>query len=121
MLSIADIPFKFLNFRGLICVLIVDNKEFKFTTYNNAKIIQYEVSNGLLDITLKKGCYYLTLTSKYDEGLKLSAPSKGKMEKEIFESVSSDILVTLRKGNDIIFSDVSVNCGLEVVQDLIEK
>ena len=28
MLSIADIPFKLFNFRGLICVLIIDNKEF---------------------------------------------------------------------------------------------
>ena len=116
MLSIADIPFKLFSFRGVICALIIDNKEFKFTTYNNAKIAQYNVTNNLLDITLKRGLYTLNIKSRYDEGLKLSAPVKGKMEKDILESISSKITVVLKKDNTIIFSDVSTNCGLEVVQ-----
>ena len=117
MMSIADIPFKILNFRGFICVLIIDNKEYKFTTYNNAKIIKYDVGNGSLDITLKRASYYLDVKSKYDKGLKLFAPVKGKMEKDIFESITSEILVTLKRGNDLIFSDISTNCGLEVVKN----
>ena len=39
MISIAHIPFYCFSFRGLICVLIIDNKEYHFTTYNNTKII----------------------------------------------------------------------------------
>lgn len=116
MLSIADIPFKAFNFRGIICDLIMDNQEFKFATYNNAKIVKYNVDNNLLDITLKKGSYYLNLKSRYNGGLKLSAPVKGKMEKEILESISSSIVVTLKKDNTIIFFDESTNCGIEVVQ-----
>ena len=49
------------------------------------------------------------------EGYKLYVPIKGKMEKDIFESISSTINVTLMKNNDIIFSDTSTNCGLEIV------
>lgn len=116
MLSIADIPLKFINFRGIICALIMENQEFNFTTYNNTKIIQYDVTNNYLDITLKKANYYLNVKSIYNEGLKLSAPVKGSMKKDIFESICSDITLTLKKDNDIIFSDTSLNCGLEVVQ-----
>ncbi len=116
MLSIADIPLKFVDFRGIICALIIGNQEFKFTTYNNTKIVRYDVTNNYLDIMLKKVNYYLNIKSTYNEGLKLFAPVKGKMEKDIFESICSAITLTLRKDNTIIFSDTSLNCGIEVVQ-----
>ena len=115
MLSIADIPFKLFNFRGIICVLIIDNKEYRFATYNNTKLVEYDITDNLINITLKKGSYSLNIKSTYDVGHKLSAPVKGKMEKDIFESISSLITVTLKKNNVVIFSDISRNCGLEIV------
>lgn len=117
MISIADIPFKIFSFRGIICSLIVDNREYRFATYNNAKLINYSIDNGLIDITLKKGRYYLNLKSKCESGLKLSAPVKGKMEKDILESIDASIIVTLKKNNRVIFSDSSNNCGLEIVDN----
>lgn len=117
MLSIADIPFKFFHFKGIICDLIIDNKEFKFTTYNNAKLIKYNVDDISLNIILEKGNYSLNIESKYTEGLKLFAPIKGKMTKDIFESISSSINVALTQGNIVIFSDTSKNCGLEIVHN----
>lgn len=117
MLLIADIPFKLFNFRGVICVLIIDKKEFKFTIYNNNKIVEYIVNSKTANITLKKGDYHLNIKLDYDKGLKLSAPVKGKMEKDIFESISSAITVTLKKNNIVIFSDTSTNRGLEIVHE----
>ena len=38
------------------------------------------------------------------------------MQKEIFETILADITVTLRLKNEIIFSDTSSNCGLEIVK-----
>lgn len=115
MLSIADIPFKFIDFRGLICTLIIDDQEFKFTTYNNAKIIKYYIDDHSLNIILKKGSYNLNIQSKYGGSSKLVAPIKGRMEKDIFESITTLITITLKKDNNIIFSDTSTNCGLEIV------
>lgn len=115
MLSIADIPFKIFHFTGMICTLLINDKEYKFTTYNNAKILKYETDNGLIDIKLRKGKYNLNIESKYDDGLLLSAPVKGRMEKDIFESICSNIKVELKKENTVFFSDTSSNCGLEVV------
>jgi len=115
MFSVADIPFKVFHFKGVICVLIIDNKEFKFTTYNNTKIIKYDVSDKKINIILKKDNYYLSIESIYSNNFKLSAPVKGKMEKDILESISASIIVTLKENDKIIFSDTSINSGLEIV------
>lgn len=115
MLSIADIPLKLFTFKGFICVLLIDNKEFKFTTYNNAKLVEGEIKEDSFNITLKKDLYILNIKSKYNKGLKLSAPVKGKMSKDIFESICDSITVTLKKGKEIIFNDTSNMCGLEIV------
>lgn len=116
MLSIADIPFKIFNFKGIICDLIIDDVEFKFTTYNNTKLIKCVIDNNNFDITLNKENYFLNVKSKYSSGAKLYAPIKGKMDKNIFESISSLISVTLKEDEKIIFSDTSKNCGIEIVK-----
>jgi len=115
MISVADVPLKVFKFRGIICVLIIDNKEFKFTTYNNTKIIKYNVTKDSINITIKNGEYYLNVESKSDSSKILAAPVKGNMEKDILESITSYITVTLKKNSTIIFSDTSKNCGLEIV------
>lgn len=117
MLAIADIPFGLFDFRGIICDLIIDKNEYRFATYNNAKILEYIIKDDTVIINLKKKNYYLNLKIIYDKGNKLSAPVKGKMSKDIFESISSIIQVTLIKDNKIIFDDTSKNCGLEIVKN----
>ena len=115
MLSIADIPFKLFNFQGIICALIINNREYKFTTYNNTKLIKYDITHNSLEICLKKGYYSLNIHSTYDISQKLSAPQKGKMNKDIFETINATITITLKKKNKIIFCDTSMHCGLEIV------
>lgn len=115
MFSIADIPFKLFTFKGIICVLLINNEEFKFTTYNNAKLIECDIKKDSFNITFKRNLYTLNIKSKYNKGLKLSAPVKGKMAKDIFESISASVTVTLKKKKEIIFCDTSNMCGLEIV------
>lgn len=115
MLSIASIPFKVFEFRGFICALIIDKKEYKFTTYNHSKIKEYTVDNSSITITLKRGPYTLNIKSEEKNGLKLIAPVKGKMTKDILESITAEITITLKKKSEIIFQDTSTNCGLEMV------
>ena len=115
MVSIADIPFKIFSFKGIICSLIIDNHEYRFATYNNTKILNYEI-NGIVNIVLKKGDYYLYIESEYMDGFKLVAPVNGEMNKDIVESISAKTNVTLKKKKRTIFSDTSKNCGLEIVR-----
>lgn len=116
MLSIANIPFKIFSFRGFICSLIINNKEYRFATYNRSKIIEYKIDDNNIDITLKKGNYFLNINSKYNNKFKLKAPVKGNMQKDIFESINSVINITLKENDNIIFNDTSTNAGLEIVK-----
>lgn len=115
MMSIADIPLKTIGFRGLICVLIIGDKEYRFTTYNNSKIVECDVTNGTLNITIKKGKFKLNIFSKLERGQKLSAPQNGKMISKIFENIVSTAKLTLTNRDTVIFSDSSKNCGVEIV------
>lgn len=117
ILSVADIPFKLFNFRGIICSLIINDKEYRFATYNNTKVVEYIIENDFINITLKKDKYTLNIKCKNNIGNKLVAPVKGKMNRDIIESITSTITITLRKNNDILFSGTSTNCGLEIVQN----
>ncbi len=121
MFSVADIPFKAFSFKGLICVVLIENKEFKFTTYNNAKILECDIKDDFFYITFKKDLYTLNIKSKYNKALKLAAPVKGKMTKDIFESISSTATVTLKKEKEIIFCDTSNMCGLEIVKNCLQN
>ena len=113
MLSIASIPFKIFSFTGVICSLIVGDKEYRFSTYNNTKIIKYDVSEGL-NIVLRKGKYILSVKSESVDGYELAAPVKGQMNRKVIESISAVIVVTLKMNGKVIFSDTSNNCGLEI-------
>lgn len=115
MLSIANIPFVYREFRGIICVLIVLDKEYRFTTYNGTKIEKYKVNNKEVNISLKKGNYHLYIHSLNNSSQKLVAPRKGKMNKDILESVNATLEVSLYFYEKLIFKDMSSNCGLEIV------
>ena len=115
MFSIADIPYGVFSFRGFICSLIIEGKEYRFATYNRAKVIKCEVKDNGLEIVLKKGHYYLEIEADKWDGYKLSAPVKGKMEKDIVESISSKVRITFKYDEEVIFRDTSLNCGLEIV------
>lgn len=114
-LSIATIPLSLFSFRGFICSLIVDNKEYRFATYNGSKIIKYNISQDNFNIKLKNKDYLLHIYSNNQNSFSLKAPRCGSMEKEIYESIDSNIYVCLSKNDNILFEDTSKNSGLEIV------
>ena len=115
MISIADIPFKIFTFQGFICILKIKDHEYKFTTYNGAKIIKYKVSDKQIDIEIKKGKHKLFISSAYNNTNNLIAPKEGKMQTKINESIEGFTKITLKKDEKVIFRDISKNCGLEIV------
>ena len=115
-LAIATIPYLCLKFKGLICVLIINHKEYRFATYNNTKIKELKHKKGKIYITLKKGKYTLKVEAKEKNTNNLKAPKHGKMNKEILESINSSIYIELKEKGKIIYKDKSNLCGLENVQ-----
>lgn len=115
MLSIANIPLGNFSFTGIISDISFENKEYKFTTYYGAKLKKYDVNNDSIFIEIQQGNKTLSVSSLSENSNFLLAPSKGKMNKEILESISSKINVQIKEKDKIIFSNSGFNSGLEIV------
>jgi len=116
-LSIADVPFKKINFRGFICAFLVNGKEYRFATYNSARVKHVEIngSGNIVSILIKKNRYRLYINIQRKDSLQLIAPSLAGMKKTITESINSEMKVRLLKGSKILFEGTSLNTGLEIV------
>lgn len=115
--SVAHIPFLGLSFKGFICILFVDGKEYSFCTYNRAKIKEIFVKDGLLKIRLKKGDLVLEVQCYYDQDHLLLAPEKGQMIVPIKESLDATMKVKLFENNKLIYSDLFLAGGLEIKKE----
>lgn len=107
-LSIADIG---LPFNGLICVLLVNGKEYRFATYNFALI--KELQKG--KIVLKRFDLVLEITFEKGSEKPLFAPECGKMKNIIKEDLNGKVMLRLSQANEIIFQAHGKNAGIEWV------
>lgn len=113
-LSIASIPFKLFSFIGFICVFYLNEKEYRFTTYNGSKIEYYKIVDNYINITLSNNKYKIIITANNNNFSKLLAPKNGNMCTHVSESVDSEIYITLLEKGNIIFNGSSINCGIEI-------
>lgn len=109
-LSIATIPYLGLKFQGLISSLVIDNKEYRFATYNRSKIKLYTNDH----IIIKKGKLTLDLKINQNNAFKLAAPKNGSMTRQIYETLTGEIELTLRDKKQILFQGQGTNSGIEI-------
>ncbi len=114
-LSVATIPISCFSFTGFICSLILEGKEYRFSTYNGSKIANFRTSSQNFNIVLKQKDYRLHIYSDTKNSFSLKAPRVGSMNREIFESIDANIMICLSKQDAILFEGKSKNCGLEIV------
>lgn len=112
MVSIADIPFCGLEFKGFLGVVYYQNKEYRFTTYNGAHLPVY----GPEGILMRRGRYVLRLTMKQNGGKKLKAPGNGSMDRVIRENISTRAEITLLKNSKTLFAAVNDRASYEHVE-----
>ncbi|MGN1086878.1 MAG: hypothetical protein ACI4Q5_07565, partial [Porcipelethomonas sp.] len=84
MLSAADIPFSVVHFTGIIGVVLLNGKEYRIATYLGAEVKHI----GKDTVTVKQGDYQLTAKLLRKNSHPLAAPSHGRMNRTIHESVS---------------------------------
>ncbi|WP_458787571.1 tocopherol cyclase family protein [Vallitalea sediminicola] len=113
MCSIASIPFIRKTFTGLICILYIDGKEYRFATYHNAKIKKLQCSKNNLHIEILQDNYTLDIRSKCSDNNILIAPKNGDMNRKIIESMSAEIKVKLLNKDYVIFEDTTYNGCVE--------
>lgn len=112
MVSIADIPFLGTNFMGCICVVWINNIEYRFATYLGVKIVCYSDEK----IILKQGKYLLIINiTQNNSHHPLYAPQNGKMTNIIRESNSSTANFKMFIHNKLVFDNSSNNVSFEYV------
>ncbi|WP_312645589.1 tocopherol cyclase family protein [Hydrogenoanaerobacterium sp.] len=109
--SVADIPFLGFTFQGCICVVYYKGREYRFATYNGAKVLRCD---GKL-LVIKQGRYLLTIKTDGKDAHALYAPSQGGMTRTIHENNSCTAHFVLKEGNHIVFDLYSKNTGFEFV------
>ena len=118
MCSIAKIPFLHTSFSGLIAILYVHGKEYRFATYNFSKIKKICKSQSGVLIVIQNKKYKLVIKALYKDGDILKAPIKGGMNRLIKECINGRVKVLLyNKRSRLIYKGIGDNCGIEIVLD----
>lgn len=100
MLSVADIPFGFFHFTGVITVIQFKGKEYRLATYLGAKTVKIE--NG--EIVIRQGDMILRAKLIEKHTHPLLAPVSGMMSRTIHESASCRASYCFKKGKHTLFS-----------------
>lgn len=120
MFSVAKIPWMSRHFIGFLCFLRIQDTLFLFTTYTNAKIHQLTHKEDTLTVILKDKKFKLEFTAEHADTGTLKAPKNGLMHREIEESITALVSVTLLDNEDnIIYEGEGTNVGLETVNEKI--
>ncbi len=119
--STATIPFLGFKFNGLICNLTHQGIEYRFATYNNSRLKIEKINDKEISLKIKKGNLLLKLEASIEDSRELKAPYKGNMEKVIKEVLGGNVSVTLYNKGELVFSDNSKTCGIEIVLNLHQK
>ena len=119
LFSIARIPWLGSAFTGLICFLRTDEGFYRFATYNGGRVCELVSETDQIKGTLKNASHTLAFTATYAKGGILKAPKNGMMLREIEESITAKVAVTLRDHHgNILFQDESSRVGMEIAGDL---
>jgi len=114
VLSIAEIPFLFKNFKGCICAIIFKGKEYRIATYNGAKIEKFNKNSAVIT----QGGYKLMADLIVDKFQTLKAPKSGKMTRRINECISTKVRYTFTNNGKVIFDYIG-NAGFEYSKEQI--
>ncbi len=109
MLSVADIPFGFTKFTGILCPILFNGKEYRLATYLGARL----VSLGKKSVCVKQGAYTFRAELLYDGSRLLRAPVNGSMERRIRESPSCTMRYVFEKGGETLFDVTGESASFE--------
>jgi len=103
MLSVAEIPFGFFRFTGVIGVAYIDGAEHRIATYLGARA--KSIKGGAVDVKQGKTRFFARLVSKRDHPL--FAPASGAMTRTIRESASCSARYVFEKDGKTLLDESS--------------
>lgn len=114
--SVAHIPFHFTEFEGFISNLVVNDREYRFATYNRSTCKILDVHSDSARILLENAEARLEISATVLDQGQLIAPVLGGMQKTIKEGINGILHIKLTdKVTDKIYEDTGSNAGVEIV------
>jgi len=114
MCAVASIPYGLFLFKGLICVLMAGGKQYRFATYNGAKVVGIESLGNRSAVRIKRCGYILDIVADNKAFGVLKAPTPDGMNRDIEESISASYRVSLYHKGKCIFARTFENGGIEL-------
>jgi tocopherol cyclase len=118
MVSIANIPWLRNSFDGFLIGFLYGGRLYRFTTYNGAKITDFNYDHGQLTFQVVLREYRLKIDVSYLKGAELLSPVEGEMRGRLSESLTSETKVRLlrisKNGETLIFEGQGRHTGLEI-------
>jgi tocopherol cyclase len=122
MVSIANVPWLRKSFDGFMVGFLHENRLYRFTTYNGARLKGLDVKPQSLDADFATAKHVLQVEAHKSKDAPLAAPMLGSMEGRIAESMTSQIRVRLsrleRDRQHLIYDGMGRNAGLEIAGDI---
>jgi hypothetical protein len=116
MISLARIPWLNGFFPGFLSFLLLDEKVYRFATYNRSRISHVEIRDDVVSFSVSNRRYQLNVKAWRKESGILKAPRHGNMDRDIQESVVSSLELELRDAKGaLIYQDRGRFAGLEIV------
>lgn len=109
MLSVADIPVGRRSFTGVICVILIDGKEYRLATYLGAKAAR--IHGG--EIVVKQGSMLFRARLLEEQAHPLRAPLTGTMVRTIRENASCCAYYEFLKGGHSLLDYEAPNASFE--------
>jgi hypothetical protein len=120
--SVAKIPWIRNSFTGFIAGLWLNDRLYRFTTYNNTKLRRSFADEKKVEIVLENKKYLLEILAHRDNATALASPINGFMNGRIEESMTAtlEIKLTDKKTKKLLLNDMGKNAGLEVAGKIQE-
>lgn len=121
MISIASIPWLKKYFIGFTAYLFYEGKLINFSSYNKSRISKIERNNNEIYIKLENSKFVFETNIYINNYGKLAAPVMGEMNRNINESISSELNLKLYDiNNNLIFKDYGKRAGLEITKGILD-
>ncbi len=115
MCAIATIPLKLIRFTGVICVLRIGEKQYRFATYNGAHVVRFSRNEGTVTVEMERKGQHLVIEAGETEFGQLQAPTYTGMDRQISESISAHFKVEMRqRGDTLLYGEYTG--GLEMLE-----
>ncbi|MBU1020591.1 MAG: tocopherol cyclase family protein [Firmicutes bacterium] len=112
----GKIPFLFWKLNGFMAILHVQEKEYRFTSYNLSKMKIDHYDTDKVKITLRKKTRKLTLDATLIQPVEIVGPTKkGIMNLLVLESINSTLTAEFTEKNNILFHEEGSKVGLEIM------